>query len=138
MKKYFGKKVINAMPMSRQEYNDFRGWELPADEDGSDDGFIVEYIDGGKANTSQYAGYISWSPAGVFERAYRVAETPLDRMYIEYDELKDRHNSLVQFLGREDAIKIAGENQVTLMRDQETQMRGYLQILKNRIDLMIG
>ncbi len=71
MKKYVGMKIINAKPMSRAEYNIFRGWQLPADENGSDEGYLVEYIDGGKANTEQYKGYVSWSPKDVFERAYK-------------------------------------------------------------------
>lgn len=71
MKTYIGTKLINAKPMTRQAYNDFRGWELPANENGADEGFLVEYVDGGKANTEEYAGYVSWSPADVFERAYR-------------------------------------------------------------------
>lgn len=74
MRQFIGTKVINAMPMTRQEYNDFRGWQLPADENGSDPGFLVEYTDGGQANTPQYAGYVSWSPQGVFERSYRPTQ----------------------------------------------------------------
>ncbi len=72
MQQYIGVKLINAKPMTRQAYNDFRGWTLPADENGDDEGFLVEYLDGGKGNTDLYAGYVSWSPADVFERAYRV------------------------------------------------------------------
>lgn len=68
---YIGVKLINAKPMTRLEYNQFRGWILPEDENGDDEGFLVEYIDGGKANTAEYAGYVSWSPKDVFERAYR-------------------------------------------------------------------
>lgn len=71
MQTYIGNKIINAQPMNRQAYNDFRGWELPADEDGSDEGYLVEYVDGGQANTEDYAGYVSWSPKDVFERAYK-------------------------------------------------------------------
>lgn len=71
MQQFIGTKLINAMPMTRQAYNDYRGWELPANENGSDDGFLVEYLDGGEANHPAHAGYISWSPKGVFERAYR-------------------------------------------------------------------
>lgn len=71
MKTFIGVKLINARPMTRQAYNDFRGWALPADENGDDEGFLVEYLDGGKANTEQYQGYVSWSPKDVFERAYR-------------------------------------------------------------------
>lgn len=71
MNQYIGTKIINAVPMTRLEYNIFRGWELPADENGADEGFLVEYLDGGQANTPQYAGYVSWSPADVFYRAYK-------------------------------------------------------------------
>lgn len=67
---HIGTKIINAKPMNRQEYNDFRGWTLPADENGNDEGYLVEYLDGGK-NTEQYEGYISWSPKKQFEDAYK-------------------------------------------------------------------
>lgn len=73
MQRYIGSKIINAVPMTRAAYNDFRGWKLPDDENGADEGYLVEYVDGGNANTSQYAGYVSWSPKDVFERAYRPA-----------------------------------------------------------------
>lgn len=70
MKTYIGTKVINATPMNRQEYNDFKGWKLPENENGSDEGHLVEYIDGEKANIPQYAGYVTWSPKEVFEKTY--------------------------------------------------------------------
>ena len=68
---YVGTKLINAEPMNRQEYSDFRGWDLPADENGNDKGFLVEYLDGGKANLESHKGYVSWSPAEVFANAYK-------------------------------------------------------------------
>ena len=74
MKTYIGTKRINAKPMTRQEYNDFRGWDLPADENGNDEGYLVEYVNGGPANTSEYGGYVSWSPAEVFDQAYRPTD----------------------------------------------------------------
>lgn len=69
--RYLGMKEINATPMSRLGYNQLRGWEVPADENPDDEGYLVEYLDGGKANHPDFAGYISWSPKAVFERAYR-------------------------------------------------------------------
>lgn len=75
MKSYIGTKIINAIPMSRQQYNDFRGWTVPADEDGADEGYLVEYTDGGKPNTASFFGYVSWSPKDVFERAYKRANS---------------------------------------------------------------
>jgi len=71
MKAYIGTKIIRAKPMTRAEYNAYRGWILLADENGADEGFLVEYTDGGKPNDPRHMGYISWSPADVFERAYR-------------------------------------------------------------------
>lgn len=69
--KCIGTKIINAQPMTRQQYNDLRGWTVPADENPGDDGYLVEYLDGGSANHPDYTGYISWSPNEVFARAYR-------------------------------------------------------------------
>ncbi|EMB3086319.1 TPA: DUF2829 domain-containing protein [Klebsiella pneumoniae] len=71
MTKHIGVKLINAFPMTRLAYNDFRGWQLPADENGADQGYLVEYLDGGKPNTDRFDGYVSWSPKEVFEKAYR-------------------------------------------------------------------
>lgn len=68
---FIGSKVVNAVPMSRGEYNAVRGWQVPADENPDDAGYLVEYHDGGQANHPQFTGYISWSPKDVFERAYR-------------------------------------------------------------------
>lgn len=68
---HFGTKMILATPMNRQAYNDYRGWTLPADEDGNDQGYLVEYIDGGQSNHPDHDGYISWSPEDVFDRDYQ-------------------------------------------------------------------
>ncbi|WP_287994199.1 hypothetical protein [Acidiphilium sp.] len=70
MKSYIGTKAVKARPMDRGSYNAYRGWDVPADEDPADEGYLVEYIDGGKANHPAHEGYISWSPKDVFERAY--------------------------------------------------------------------
>ncbi|CAB5144359.1 Protein of unknown function DUF2829 [uncultured Caudovirales phage] len=74
MKRYIGTKLIDAQPMTRSAYNEYRGWALPANEDGADDGYLVEYTDGGKPNDSRHAGYISWSPKEQFDNAYRETD----------------------------------------------------------------
>ena len=68
---YIGTKLIKVEAMNRAQYNAFRGWELPADENGADEGYLVEYLDGGKPNTTTHAGYVSWSPKEQFDNAYR-------------------------------------------------------------------
>lgn len=127
MKKYIGTKLIQAIPAIRKGGKIYLPTDaIPKTMETVEEGYKVVYED----------GYESWSPKDVFEKAYHVADTPLDRMYIEYNELMDKHNKLVLFLGRKDAIEIAGENQVALMEVQKVQMHDYLLTLKERIDLM--
>lgn len=60
--KYIGSKIVTAQSMSRGEYNDYRGWIIPPDENPADEGYLVRY---------QPDGYESWSPKEIFEAAYR-------------------------------------------------------------------
>ena len=71
MQTYLGVKLIQATPMRRGDYNVYRGWDVPINENPDDEGYLVEYLDGGQANHPAHKGYISWSPKGVFEQAYR-------------------------------------------------------------------
>lgn len=71
MQTYIGTKLIKGRPMSREDYNTYRGWVLPEDENGEDAGMLVELLDGGMANHPDHKGYISWSPTQVFEKSYR-------------------------------------------------------------------
>lgn len=47
--------------MTRGEYNEYRGWTIPADENPDDNGYLIKYSD----------GYESWSPEKQFNEAYR-------------------------------------------------------------------
>ncbi|MNP96410.1 hypothetical protein D3C85_89910 [compost metagenome] len=58
---YIGTKKVVGTPMTRLDYNQLKGWELPADENGADEGYLVEYDN----------GHQSWSPKDVFEDSYR-------------------------------------------------------------------
>ena len=83
MKQFIGVKQINAKPMTRGEWCEFRGWSVPDNENPSDEGYLVEYVDGGAANTADFEGYVSWSPSDVFERAYRPTDGMTFGMAIE-------------------------------------------------------
>ena len=61
MKNYVGTKFIEAKPMKRGEYNKYRGWTIPENENPDDEGYLVRYSD----------GYESWSPKKQFEEAYK-------------------------------------------------------------------
>lgn len=62
---------VRAEPMTRGEYNDLRGREVPADENPADEGYLVECLDGSTPNVPGRAGYVSWRPKAQFEAAYR-------------------------------------------------------------------
>lgn len=67
---YIGTKNVLARPMTRGAYNEYQGWIIPHDQDPEDEGYLVEYLDGGKGNHPKHENYISWSPKDVFERSY--------------------------------------------------------------------
>lgn len=60
MNHYIGTKLIEAKPMNLGDYNKFKGWTIPEDEDPKREGYLVKYSD----------EYISWSPKEVFEKSY--------------------------------------------------------------------
>lgn len=68
MRKFIGSKLIEAKPMTRGEYNIYRGWAIPADENQEDAGYLVRYSD----------TYVSWSPKDVFDNAYLVVDDNKD------------------------------------------------------------
>lgn len=64
--KYIGTKLIKAKPMTRGEYNKYRGWTIPENENPDDEGYLVVYVDSDN--------YESWSPKDVFDRVYRSCD----------------------------------------------------------------
>ena len=70
VKRYRCHKEVMATPMTLGEYNRFRGWVLPSNEDPTKEGYLVEYLNGGEPNHPDFDGYISWSPKDVFDAGY--------------------------------------------------------------------
>lgn len=132
MKTFIGTKTVKASPMNRLEYNQYRGWELPDDEDGTDEGMLVEYVDGGKANHPDHEGYISWSPLDVFERSYKDATTFKDRLVIEHSELKGNVGKLTSFIDS-DKFNMLAVADCDDLQDQLLHMEAYLGILSKRL-----
>lgn len=73
MKHFIGTKRVLATLMNRGDYNEYRKWDIPANENPEDAGYLVEYLDGGESNHDDHEGYISWSPKSVFEAAYQAS-----------------------------------------------------------------
>lgn len=66
---YIGTKSLLAFPMTKGDYCKLRNWDLPANEEPGEEGYLVEYPDS-LSNHPDFRGYISWSPKGVFEASY--------------------------------------------------------------------
>lgn len=134
---YIGTKIVIAEPMTRKAYNDYRGWTLPADENGDDEGYLVEYTDGGKANTLHREGYVSWSPKDVFERAYKPMpgaglQPHQQRVVQEKAELDERMQKLHAFHASPTFDGLHPAEQERLL-SQITAMSVYSDILRRRI-----
>lgn len=102
MQKYIGVKKVEAEPMTRGDYNSFKGWAIPDNENPDDEGYLVKYSD----------DYISWSPKKQFEEAYRevgvnplhdtalpmISESYKERFIAEYVQLVVRYKKLSAML----------------------------------------
>lgn len=64
MDSYIGTKLISAEAMNLGDYNKYRGWQIPANENPEKEGYLVRYSD----------DYYSWSPKEVFEKAYLMVD----------------------------------------------------------------
>lgn len=60
--------TVRAAPMTRQAYNDFRCWEVPAGENPADEGYMI--------NPTSNPDYVTWAPKEVFDTAYSPEPEP--------------------------------------------------------------
>jgi len=139
MQHYVGTKIIKAMPMTRGDYNVYRGWDIPADENPEDAGYLVEYTDGGQPNHAEHAGYISWTPAAVFEGAYvpmgDQSGNPdwVQRLVAEKVQLDDRLSKLTAYLDSTDVVN----PYILKMREQQQLMQGLSKLLDERLEMVL-
>jgi hypothetical protein len=126
MKKYIGTKQIEAEPMTMGEaYRRglLHAGRVPSESEKSKAGYYVKYDN----------GYESWSPADVFEKAYKVADTFLDRLRIERDELHDRYVKAKNYLSSPLAEKQLTPREKGSLAAQVEFMRQYLLCVEERI-----
>ena len=138
MRTYIGTKTVQATRMTAAEAKGV-GANVPdkyfevgnAGYNPGADGYLVIY-DG---------GYRSWSPAKVFEESYKVAETHLDRMKIELDELNERLCKATYALYKKESSLQANPACEPLwgsLREQVNIMLAYADILTTRIRQLVG
>lgn len=118
-KQYTGTKTIKAMPMTKTEAENELGKPITSTTPGYD-GYLVEYPD----------GYRSWSPKVVFEAAYRISETPVDRMKIDLADLNERICKATREINTFGALP---EEERWSIKKQLDAMREYAEILYDRI-----
>lgn len=125
MKQYTGTKTVKAMPMTMgkaYERKLLKNGVRPSECETDKAGYLVEYE----------GGYQSWSPADVFEKAYKPSETHLDRLRIEYDELRARSKELdtYQSEGFEKAAAEIGSSLTMLLALHSSYLHNYLDVLE--------
>lgn len=125
MKQYTGTKTVKAMPMTMGEAYErklLKEGVRPSECETDKAGYLVEYED----------GYQSWSPADVFEKAYKPSETRLDRLRIECDELRVCSKELDAYLseGFEKAAAEVGASLAARLVLQGSYLHNYLDVLE--------
>ena len=126
MKKYIGTQQVDAESMTMEEAykrNLLQKNKVPNDLEKDNPGFYVKYQD----------DYESWLPAETFCKIYKIADTPLERMIIEHQELRDKINKLEKFLSSEGFDSLNYKMQ-TLLDMQHRIMIEYSLILKEKIE----
>lgn len=58
MNSYISCELIEAEPMNRDAYNQLRGWNVPVNENATDEGYLIKHDN----------GQINWMPKTIFEK----------------------------------------------------------------------
>lgn len=132
MKKFIGTKQVEAEPMTMGDAYEkglLQVGRVPNESEKTLPGYHVKYTD----------GYESWSPAEPFEKAYRCAETFLDRLKIEHKECFDRFEKCNVFVNSEKFREILKDDySAFLLYVQRILMGYYTEILELRMDSAEG
>lgn len=134
---YVGTLYANATLMTRTAYNEYRGWKLPANEQGDEMGYLV--IDQhGPSNTPYDIGYASWLPKDVFESTHLLVGdvsdlTPSHQLLkAERTQLMDRIQKLVADIGTDHFLSLDAFEQSRL-NSQLDYMQSYRRELDERL-----
>lgn len=129
MKKYIETKEVSATPAWRLGGKIYpKDGQVPRSMN-REDGYKVVYED----------GYERWLPKDVFEKAYKPADTFLDRLYIEDTELKEKYNKCNAFVDSDKFRETIKEDYPSfLLYLQREAMGSYLGTLHNRIEYANG
>ena len=126
MKKYIGTKGVSATPAWRIDGKIYpKDGPVPRSMN-REDGYKVVYED----------GYESWSPKEVFEKAYKIADTFLDRLHIEQEDVISKFCACDTFINSDKFREIVKDDYAAfLLSFQRELLRYYMSTLGNRMAL---
>lgn len=148
METYIGVKMIHAKPMTYKDWYKYMNKNEELNNTSEDhEGYLVEYEQDPQSpnkNHPDHEGYISWSPKGVFEKAYILEKGSINienverpphqqRVINEYVELLEKSNALIKFFDNPIFASLAKDEQLRL-KNQSSVMKAYLSILVVRIE----
>ena len=129
MKKYIGTKQIEAEPMTMGEAYEkglLQAGRVPNESEKSNAGYHVKY----------QGGYESWSPAEPFEKAYKCADTFIDRLYIEHSDLMEKFEKCATFVDSDKFREVVKDDYPAFLLSLQRDLMGrYLQALSCRINI---
>ena len=141
MIEYIGTLIVKAEPMTLGDYNNYRGWTIPEDEDPEREGYLVE----------QPNGYVSWSPKEIFEEYYVGTETNKlaitvkdmnsidfkDRFKAEYNQLIIRAEGLSKMLDKmkNGTLEFTPKCSYEILNRQLEYMKDYKGVLEERASI---
>lgn len=132
MKKYIGTKQIEAEPMTMGEAYEkglLQAGRVPNDSEKSNAGYHVRYQD----------GYESWSPAEPFEKAYKCADTFIDRLYIEHSDLMEKFEKCATFVDSDKFREVVKDDYPAFLLSLQRDLMGrYAAILEQRTAISKG
>lgn len=121
---------ISAQPMTLGQYNKLKGWDIPANEDPDEQGYLIVLVD--KKPEALELTDLTWCRKSIFDAKYSPSNTFEERLNVEYVDLLGRSVGLSTFIesGKIDALKT--EHSAPL-RVQSELMATYLVLLAHRI-----
>ena len=111
-------------PMTRLEYNQFRGWTLPEGEDPNDLGYFMNF-----------GFHTAWWPADVVDKAFMAlppAPAHQQRVLGEHRQLLDRQEKLTMFITSPSFSSLVPAEQIRLSKQFHLQKQ-LLEVLGLRI-----
>ena len=116
--------AATAQPMTRLEYNQYRGWAVPEGEDPSDPGYLMDF-----------GFHSAWWPADVVDGAFMVlppVPSHQQRVHGEHKQLHERQEKLTVFITSPAFSSLVPAEQIRLSKQFHLQKQ-LLEVLSQRI-----